>query len=135
MHSSIAALVLVLATPIGQAGQPSQPPPQDVWQSRDATGQRQLVVTYSDGKTTKQLLKPHGGFWIPKFPRQANPPRHDGLALAALQVDFEVARDIVVTVSLKYGSPHQKTVPVATVRLGEEPVRVNELETYGSIRS
>ncbi len=131
MHSSIAALVLVLATPIGQAGQPSQPPPQNVSPSRDATAQRRLVVTYSDGKTTTQLLKPRGGFWIPKFPRQTNPPRHDGLALSALQVDFEVARDIVITVSLKYGSPHQKTVPVATVRLGEEPVRVNELETYG----
>jgi hypothetical protein len=34
-------------------------------------------------------------------------------------------------VSLKYGSPHQKTVPVATVRLGTEPVRVNDLERYG----
>jgi hypothetical protein len=51
--------------------------------------------------------------------------------VSALQVDFEVARDVVVTVSLKYGSPHQKTVPVTTVRLGTEPVRVDDLERYG----
>jgi hypothetical protein len=131
MLSSIAALVLVLATPIDQAGRPSQPPPQDVSQSRDATAQRRLVVTYSDGKTSTQLLRPRGGFWIPKFPRQASPPLHDDLPLSALQVDFEVARDVVVTVSLKYGSPHQKTVPVTTVRLGAEPVRVSDLERYG----
>ena len=36
-----------------------------------------------------------------------------------------------ITVSLKYGNPHQKTVPVATVRLGTEPVRVSDLERYG----
>ena len=38
---------------------------------------------------------------------------------------------LAVTVSLKYGSPHQKTVQVATVRLGAEPVRVDDLERYG----
>jgi hypothetical protein len=131
MQSSIAALVLVLATPIGQAGQLPSPPPQDVSQPRDATAQRRLVVTYSDGTTTTQLLKPRGGFWRPKFPRQANAPLHDGLPLSALQVDFEMARDIVITVSLKYGSPHQRTIPVATVRLGAEPVRVTDLERFG----
>ena len=46
-------------------------------------------------------------------------------------MDFEVDRDVVVTVSLKYGSPHQKTVQVATVRLGADPVRVSDLERYG----
>ncbi len=135
MHSSIASLLLVLVTPVAQAGQPSETPPQAVSQPRDATAQRRLVVTYSDGKTSTQLLRPKGGFWIPKFPRQANPPLHDGLPLAALQVDFETGRELVVTVSLKYGTPHQKTVPLTTVRLGTEPVRVNDLERYGSIRS
>jgi len=46
-------------------------------------------------------------------------------------VDFVFGRELVVTVSLKYGSPHQKTVEVATVRLGNEPVRVDDLERYG----
>ena len=96
---------------------------------------RRLIVTYSDGRTNSHLLKPRGGFWTAKFPRQANPPPHDGLPLAVLQVDFETSRDVVITVSLKYGNPHQKTVPVATVRLGTEPVSVNDLERYGSIRS
>ncbi len=131
MHGSFAALVLVLAMPIAQAGQPSQPPPQDVSRSRDAPAQRRLIVTYSDGKTSTQILRPRGGFWTPRFPRQGNPPQHDGLSLSALQVDFEAGRDLVVTVSLKYGSPHQKTVEVATVRLGTEPVRVDDLERYG----
>ena len=92
---------------------------------------RTLVVTYSDGRTSPQLLKPRGGFWTPKFPRHANPPLHDGLPLIVLQVDFEADRDVLVTVSLKYGNPHQKTVPVATVKLGTEVVRVSDLERYG----
>jgi hypothetical protein len=92
---------------------------------------RRLIITYSDGRTSPHLLRPRGGSWTPKFPRQANPPAHDGLPLSALQVDFEVDRDVVITVSLKYGSPHQKTVQVATVRLGAEPVRVSDLERYG----
>jgi hypothetical protein len=46
-------------------------------------------------------------------------------------VDFQAGRDLVVTVSLKYGSPHQKAVEVATVRLGAEPSRVDDLERYG----
>ncbi len=33
--------------------------------------------------------------------------------------------------SLKYGTPHQKTVQVATIRLGTDPVRVSDLEKYG----
>jgi hypothetical protein len=122
MHWPIAAL---LALGVAQNGPAQTPVPQD------SGAQRRLIVTYSDGRTSPQLLKPRGGFWTPKFPRHANPPRHDGLPLSALQVDFEVARDVVITVSLKYGSPHQKTVPVATVQLGAEPVRVNDLERYG----
>ena len=127
MHSPIASLLLMLAMPIAQAGQPAQPTPQNT----APAAQRRLVVTYSDGTTSTQLLRPRGGFWKPKFPRQDNPPQHDGLSLSAIQVDFEAGRELVVTVSLKYGSPHQKTVAVASVRLGAEPVRVDDLERYG----
>jgi hypothetical protein len=130
MQALLIAL-LVLGAQSRQAGQPSQPSPQDVAQPREATTPRRLIITYSDGRTSPHLLRPRGGSWTPKFPRQPNPPPHAGLQLSALQVDFEVDRDVVITVSLKYGTPHQKTVQVATVRLGAEPVRVIDLERYG----
>ena len=128
MYSSIVPLLLTLAMPVTQAGQPAQAAPQN---TALPAAQRRLIVTYSDGTTSTQLLRPRGGFWKPTFPRQANPPLHDGLALSALQVDFEAGRVVVVRVSLKYGSPQQKTVEVATVWLGAEPVRVDDLERYG----
>ena len=121
MHWLIATLLIVLI----QDGPARAPVP------REGAAPRRLVVTYSDGRTSPHLLRPRGGSWTPKFPRQANPPPYEGLPLNALQVDFEVDRDIVITVSLKYGSPHQKTVQVATVRLGTDPVRVSDLERYG----
>jgi hypothetical protein len=114
MYSAIASVLLVLAMPIAQAGQLVQASPQDAAQP---VASRRLVVTYSDGRTSTQILRPRGGFWTPRFPRQGNPPQHDGLSLSALHVDFQAGRDLVVTVSLKYGSPHQKAVEVATVRL------------------
>jgi hypothetical protein len=130
MYSSIAALLLVLVGSI-QASQPSRTLPPDASQPRDASAMRRLIVTYSDGRTSSQLLRPRGGFWTARFPRQSQPPLHANLPLSALQVDFEAARDVLVTVSLKYGNPHQKTVRVAAVRLGEEPVRVDDLQSYG----
>jgi hypothetical protein len=131
MNGFLATVALALATQVAEPGQPSKPSPQDFSQVRDANAPRRLVVIYSDGRTNVNLLRPRGGSWTPKFPRQANPPPHDGLPLNALQVDFEVDRDVVITVSLKYGNPHQKTVKVATVRLGADPVRVSDLERYG----
>jgi hypothetical protein len=92
---------------------------------------RRLVVAYSDGRTTEQLLRPTGGFWTPTFPRRSDAPAHDGLELKALQVDFRVTTDVRVHVSLKYGTPHQKTIPVADAVIGAEPVRIAELEAYG----
>ena len=121
MYGLIAAL-LVLAV---VQELPKAPP------SAETGAPRRLIVTYSDGTTNSHLLKPRGAFWTPKFPRQANPPRHDKLPLSVLQVEFEAGRDVLINVSLKYGNPHQKTVPVATVRLGKEPVRVDDLERYG----
>ena len=93
---------------------------------------RTLVVTYSDGRTVSSLLNAKGRSITPRFPQQRNAPTYEGLSLSGLQLDHLVDRDVVVTVSLRYGSVYQKTVPVATVRLGgSESVRVNELEAFG----
>ena len=119
------ALIIALLV-LGAQELPQKAPPPN-----EADAPRRLIITYSDGRTSPHLLRPRGGSWTPKFPRQVNPPTNDGLPLSALQVDFEVDREVVITVSLKYGSPHQKTVQVATVRLGTDPVRVSDLERYG----
>ena len=58
----IAPLLLMLAMPVAQAGPPPQTPPPDTAQP---AAQRRLVVTYSDGTTSTQLLRPRGGFWKP----------------------------------------------------------------------
>ena len=93
---------------------------------------RSLVVTYSDGRIHTHVLTPRGGYWTATFPRSAKPATHDGLALAALKVEYVVDGDVVVTVSLIYGRPHQRTVQIATVKLVErEPSDVNELSAYG----
>jgi hypothetical protein len=117
--------VALVTTSLLQAQQKASPVP-----SADADT-RMLVVTYSDGRTSEQLLRPGGLFWTPLFPRRADAPGRDGLKLAALQVEFRAAADVRVRVSLKYGTPHQKTVPVAEAVIGSEPVRIADLEAYG----
>jgi hypothetical protein len=130
MHG-ILALVLVLATQ-AQAGQPSPPSQQDFSQVRDANAPRRLVVTYSDGRSVPRLLTTRGRTWGYKFPRQPDPPTHEGLPLVALGIDHVVERDVIVTVSLQYGTPESRIVQVAKVRLtGAQPVRVTELEAFG----
>ena len=132
MQGPIAVLVLVVAAQIAQTSQPSPTPPPDLPQVRDTSASRTLVVTYSDGRTVSRLLNARGSSVAPRFPQRANAPTHEGLALSGLQVDFVVDPDVVVTVSLRYGSVFQKTVPVATVRLnGSEPRRIEELEAFG----
>jgi hypothetical protein len=133
MHSSIAALVLVLATQAAQGGRPSQPSPQDFSQVGDASTPRRLVATYSDGWSVPRLLTTRGRTWGYKFPRQPNPPMYEGLPLLGLGIDHVVEGDVVVvTVSLQYGSPESRVVEVAKVRLtGTEPARETELERFG----
>jgi hypothetical protein len=93
---------------------------------------RALAVTFSDGQVHRRLIHGPGGSWTPKFPRRPNPPDQQGLKLAALQFDHAPKGDSVsVSVSLRYGSPTQKIVPVATVTVGTVPVVVNELEAFG----
>jgi hypothetical protein len=101
--------------------------------SRQSDGARTLIVTYSDGHTHTRLLSPRLESWSPVFPRQKNPPTHDGLPLGALKIDHVSEGEVaVVTVSLMYGSPRQRIVHVRTVRMtGTEPVQVDELSAFG----
>jgi hypothetical protein len=109
-----------------------QSPAQEKVPSTSLGPPRTLVVTYSDGRTVSRLLNAKGGSITPRFPQQPDAPKYEGLSLSGLQIDHLVDSDVVVTVSLRYGSVYQKTVRVATVRLGgSEPVRVNELEAFG----
>jgi hypothetical protein len=58
MHGSFAALVLVLATQIAQTGQPSQPPPQDFSQVRDAQPVRVTELLSLDAFPPPLLVQP-----------------------------------------------------------------------------
>jgi hypothetical protein len=102
----------------------------------DSTGElRALSVRYADGRSTNRVLGTRGrASWTVTFPRIPNADTsRDGLPLSALQ--FEEAPDppnVVVTLALLYGSPHQRRVQVASVRLTDDrPVSVAELEAYG----
>jgi hypothetical protein len=122
------ALIIALLV-LGTQESPQKTPPPN-----ETDAPRRLVVTYSDGRTRTRLLTPRGGSWTPtaNLPHQPNPPPHDELPLAALGVDHVFDRDVVVTVSLLYGRPHQRKVHVATVRLsGSEVVRVDDLARFG----
>jgi hypothetical protein len=94
-----------------------------------------FTVEYADGRTVKDPVREKNwNSWTSQFPRVPGADTtNDGLALTALEVDCVVEpRDLIVTVALRYGMPHQKRVPVATVKLTEErPVRVDELTEFG----
>jgi hypothetical protein len=95
---------------------------------------RALIVRYADGRTVHQLIRPEGGSsWTPLFPRVPGAETaRNGLPLTALELRDEPADHArSVTVSLLYGSPHQDRVIVATVSVGGEPVRVEELTAFG----
>jgi len=96
---------------------------------------RALSVTYADGRVTNRTLSDRGrASWTTLFPRiPGADTAREGLPLNALQ--FEEAREgpnLIVTIALLYGSPQQKRVQVASVRVPEDrPVRVTELEAFG----
>jgi hypothetical protein len=72
--------------------------------------------------------------WTPLFPRIAGAVTdRDGLPLAALQLEEAMAGPSVsVTVSLLYGTPHQRRVDVATAYVtADRAVRVDELSAFG----
>ena len=124
--ATAAVLLIGVNARVGVAQAPAVPAPGEL---------RALSVRYADGRTTNRVLSPTGrASWTPAFPRLAGvDTSRDGLALRALQ--FEEAPDppnVVVTLALLYGSPHQKRVQVASVRLTDDrPVRISELEAYG----
>jgi len=96
---------------------------------------RALAVTYADGRKTNTTLSDRGRVaWTASFPRiPGADTAREGLPLNALQ--FEEAIDgpnLVVTIALLYGSPQQRRIQVASVRVTEDrPVRVTELEAFG----
>lgn len=96
---------------------------------------RLIAITYEDGRTTKEPLR-DGSWteWTPAFPRiEGTRVAEQGLALTALQFEYAPdGPDLAVTVALLYGTPHQKRVPVVTVRVAnEDSVRIDDLQAFG----
>ena len=96
---------------------------------------RVFSIEYADGRTVRApVLEKTWNAWTPLFPRVSGADTtKDGLALAALEVGYVAeGRDLAVTVALRYGTPHQKRIPVATLRLTEQrSARIEELTTFG----
>jgi hypothetical protein len=115
-------LPILLAVTLAQVSTPPAEP----------TTPRTLTIRYSDGQTTPRVATTPGRMWTPKFPRGGRTER-DGLLLSALQIAHKADKDvIVVDVSLLYGRPHQRTVPVASVRVtSDQPVEVRQLVEFG----
>jgi len=122
-----AALLIALIPATGGAGaQSAAPSPGDI---------RALSVTYADGRKTNSPLGNQGRVsWTAAFPRiPGAETARDGLPLNALQLEEAIeGPNLVVTIALLYGSPQQRRVQVASVRVAEDrPVRVSELEAFG----
>lgn len=99
-------------------------------QSEPAYG---LSITYGDGRTAAQPLRPHGAFWTPIFPRIAGvETSRNGLPLYVLDVSFTAdATNAIISVTLVYGQ-FEDRVPVATVHVAPgHPARIDELAPYG----
>jgi hypothetical protein len=93
-----------------------------------------VTVKYADGHVTTLPMRGGQVSWTSRFPRVSGADTSsDGLPLAALQ--FEEAmdgRDLVVTLALLYGTPHQRRVQVGRYRIaGDRPIEASELRDYG----
>jgi len=108
------------------AAQPASPSQGDI---------RALAVTYADGRKTNTTLSDRGRVaWTASFPRiPGADTAREGLPLNALQFEEAIeGPNLVVTIALLYGSPQQRRIQVASVRVTEDrPVRVTELEAFG----
>src|SRR3954451_1265959 len=94
---------------------------------------RGLNIRYADGQVSTRPLHRTGGMWTAAFPRiPGADTAKNGVPLTTLDIKNVVdGSTVVVTVTLFYGGPGQHGT-VATVRLsGDEPIRVDELRTYG----
>jgi len=112
-----------------------RPPTIHAQTAQDPNGVRVITVRYADGRTIKTPVRDHGWVeWTPVFPRIPGAQTlNEGLPLSALQFEHAIdGRDLVLTIALMYGMPHQKRVPVTSVRLsGDHSVRVDELTSFG----
>jgi hypothetical protein len=105
--------------------------------SRDAVSVvRTVAIKLADGRVLRCSTdaQPRGSGWTPIVPRiPGAPTSRDGLELSALDhACGRQAGEVTVTISLWYGSPHQRLIPVATIvpRDGVT-VRVEELRAFG----
>jgi hypothetical protein len=95
---------------------------------------RGLSIQYSDGRVSTGPVRRTGGMWTDTFPRiPGSDTSRNGVPLTTLDVKHVIeGSNVVVTVTLSYGGPGRNVVTVAKVQLsGDEPVRVDELRTYG----
>jgi hypothetical protein len=95
---------------------------------------RGLSIQYADGRVSTSPVRRTGGMWTDTFPRiPGADSRRNGLPLTTLDIKHVLdGPNVVVTVTLYYGGPGQHGVTVANVRLSQdEPVRVDELRTFG----
>jgi hypothetical protein len=112
---------------MSSAPRPQQPAPEVV---------RTVAIRLADGRVMRCSTdaQPRGSGWTPIVPRIPGvPTSRDGLELSALDhACGRQAGDLTVTISLWYGSPHQRLIPVATVvpRDGVT-IRVEELRAFG----
>jgi hypothetical protein len=122
--ASALVLIAVARAPVARAQ--ATPDPNTV---------RVFSIEYADGRTVRYPVRDKSwGSWTPLFPRVPGAQTdRDGLALSALDIGCVVeGRDLAVTIALRYGTPHQKQVPVATLKLTDDrPVRVEELTAFG----
>jgi hypothetical protein len=97
---------------------------------------RTVAIKFADGRVMRcsSEAQPRGSGWTPIVPKIPGvPTSRDGLELSALDhACGRQAGELTVTISLWYGSPHQRLIPVATVvpRDGVT-VRVEELRAFG----
>ena len=120
-------IVISLAALLSPAAQP---------QPQSAEAVRTIAIKLADGRVLRCSTgdEPRGSGWTPIVPRiPGAATSRDGLELSAL--DHACGRqggEVTVTISLWYGSPHQRRIPVATIvpRDGVT-VRVEELRAYG----
>jgi hypothetical protein len=95
---------------------------------------RGLNIRYADGQVSTRPLHRTGGMWTAAFPRIPGADTvKNGVPLTTLDIKHVVdGSTVVVTVTLFYGGPGQHGTTVAIVRLSDEqPIRVDELRTYG----
>jgi hypothetical protein len=97
---------------------------------------RTVAIKLADGRVMRCSTdaEPRGSGWTPIVPKiPGAPTSRDGLELSALDhACGRQAGELTVAISLWYGSPHQRRIPVATVVPREgATIRVEELRAFG----